>query len=61
MDIETVSADMSQAVAQEKTTVQLQAVSPDKEKEQAAAMDTPNPNDQTITDPNLGQTINLLG
>jgi len=61
MDIETVSADMSQAVAQEKTAVQLQAVSPDKEKEQAATMDTPNPNDQTITDPNLGQTINLLG
>jgi len=61
MDIETVSADMSQAVTQEKAVVQVQAVSPDKEKEQAATVDTPNPSDQIITDPNLGQTINLLG
>jgi len=57
MDIETVSVDISQAVVQE----QAQAKSLEREKEQAPTVDTPNPCVETITDPNLGQTINLLG
>jgi hypothetical protein len=61
MDIETVTVDISQAVVQEKAPVQAQTMSLDREKEQAPTVDTPNPSDQTITDPNLGQAINLLG
>jgi hypothetical protein len=61
MDIETVSVEMSQAVEQEQAAAQAKAMSLDREKEQAATVDTPNPCDQAITDPNLGQTINLLG
>jgi len=60
MDIETVPIDMSQAVVQEQVAVQEQAMSLDREKEQAAAVDNLNSSVQTITDPNLGQTVNLL-
>jgi len=52
MEIETV--DMSQAVVQEQAAAQAQA---DREREQA--VDTSS-SAQTITDPNLGQTVNLL-
>ena len=55
MDIETV--DMNQAAVQEQAATQVQA---DREKEQAAAVDTTIANVQTITDPNLGQNVNLL-
>jgi len=51
MEIDTVSADMSQAVAEEQAQAQA-----DREREQA---DTSS-NAQTITDPNLGQTVNIL-
>jgi len=52
MEIETI--DMSQAVAEEQAAVQARA---DTEQEQPA--DTSS-NAQTITDPNLGQTVNIL-
>jgi hypothetical protein len=54
MEIETVSTDMSQAVVEEQAAAQAQA---DREREQA--VDTTS-NAQTITDPNLGQTVNIL-
>jgi len=60
MDIETVSVDMSQTMVQEQAAVQVQAMSLDTEKEQAAAVDTLISSAQPITDPNLGQTVNLL-
>ena len=50
MEIETV--DMSQAVAQEQAVAQA-----DREREQP--VDTSS-NAQTISDPNLGQTVNIL-
>ena len=55
MDIETV--DISQSIAQEQAIAQLQA---DRENEQTAAVNTPIASVQTITDPNLGQSVNLL-
>jgi hypothetical protein len=60
MDIETVSVDVSQAVVQEQAPVQAKAMSLDKEREKAATVDSPNSSVQTITDPNLGQYINIL-
>jgi len=58
--METLSVDMSQAQVQEQAAVQVQAMSLDTEKEQAAAVDTLISSAQPITDPNLGQTVNLL-
>jgi hypothetical protein len=52
MEIDTVSPDMSQAVVEEQAAAQTQT---DREREQA--VDT---RAQTITDPNLGQTVNIL-
>jgi len=52
MEIE--SVDMSQAVVEEQAATQARA---DREREQAA--DTSS-NAQPITDPNLGQTVNIL-
>jgi len=60
MDMETLSVDMSQAQVQEQAAVQVQAMSLDTEREQAAAVDTLISSAQPITDPNLGQTVNLL-
>jgi len=60
MDIEVASVDIGQAVVQEQAPVQAKAVSLDREKEQTATVDTPNSSVQTITDPNLGQYINIL-
>jgi len=51
---------MSQTKVQEQAAVQVQAMSLDNAKEQAAAVDTLISSAQTITDPNLGQTVNLL-
>jgi len=50
---------MSQSRVQEQAAVQVQAMSLDTEKEQAAAVDTLISSAQ-ITDPNLGQSVNLL-
>jgi hypothetical protein len=60
MDMETLSVDMSQTKVQEQAAVQVQAMSLDMEKEQAAAVDTLISSAQPITDPNLGQTVDLL-
>ena len=53
MEIE--SVDMSQAaIAEEQAAAQAQA---DRERQQAVDVSS---NAQTITDPNLGQTVNIL-
>ena len=52
MDIETVSVDMSQPSVQEPPPAPREA-------EQPAPADTV-ASAQTITDPNLGQTVNIL-
>ena len=52
MDIETVSVDMSQSSVQEPPPAH-------REEEQPAPVDTLS-SVQTITDPNLGQTVNIL-
>jgi len=59
MDIETVSVDMSQSSVREQSAAQAQPLSLDREEEQPAPVDTLS-SVQTITDPNLGQTVNLL-
>jgi len=60
MDMESLSVDMSQTKVQEQAAVQVQAMSLDMEKDQAAAVDTLISSAQTITDPNLGQSVDLL-
>ena len=60
MDVESLSVDMSQTKVQEQAAVQVQAMSLDMEKEQAAAVDTLISSAQPITDPNLGQSVDLL-
>jgi len=60
MDIETVSVDIDNAEVKEQAPAQTKAKSIDGEKEQAATVDTLNSCVETITDPNLGQNINLL-
>jgi hypothetical protein len=52
MEIDTVSTDMSQAVIEEQAAAQT-----DREREQTADAGS---NAQTVTDPNLGQTVNIL-
>jgi len=58
--MESLSVDMSQTKVQEQAAVQVQAMSLDMEKDQAAAVDTLISSAQTITDPNLGQSVDLL-
>jgi len=52
MEIETI--DMSQVIAEEQAVAQAQA---DRQREQDANASS---NAQTVTDPNLGQTVNIL-
>jgi len=59
MDIQSVSMGMSQARVQEQAAVQVQAMSL-KIKEQSTALEKLLSNVQLITDPNLGQNINLI-
>jgi len=54
MEIDTVSTDMSQAAVEEQAAAQARA---DREREQAVDAGS---NAQTVTDPNLGQTVNIL-
>ena len=58
MEIEPVSVDIIQP-QQEQSTAQSQSLSLDREAEQSAPVDTV-ASVQTITDPNLGQTVNIL-
>jgi len=60
MDTESLSVDINQARVQEQAEMQVQAMNLDMEKEQAAALDKLLASAQTITDPNLGQSVDLL-
>jgi len=60
MDIQSLSMNMNQARVQEQATVQVQAMSLNLIKEQSAALDKLLSGVQFITDPNLGQNINLI-
>jgi hypothetical protein len=51
MEIESVDMSQAQVVAEEQTQAQA-----DRERQQAVEVS----NAQTITDPNLGQTVNIL-
>jgi len=60
MDIQSLSMEMSQARVQEQATVQVQAMSLNLIKDQSAALEKLLSSVQLITDPNLGQNINLI-
>jgi len=60
MDIQSLSVEMSQARVQEQAAVQVQAMSLNLIKEQSAALEKLLTSVQLITDPNLGQNINLI-
>jgi len=60
MDIQSLSVDMSLASVQEQAAVQVQAMGLNMIKEQAAALDKLLSSVQVITDPNLGQNVNLI-
>jgi len=60
MDIQSLSMEMSQARVQEQSAVQVQAMSLNLIKEQSAALEKLLSSVQFITDPNLGQNINLI-
>ncbi|MDR2576073.1 MAG: hypothetical protein LBC52_06485 [Treponema sp.] len=53
MEIESVDMSQAQMVAEDQAAAQARA---DRERQQAEASS----NAQTITDPNLGQTVNIL-
>ncbi|MDR0487275.1 MAG: YjfB family protein, partial [Treponema sp.] len=60
MDIQSASVNLSQARLQEQAAVQVQAMGLDAMKEQAAALEKLLSSTQAITDPNLGQKINVI-
>jgi hypothetical protein len=60
MDIQSASVNLSQARVQEQAAVQLQAMGIDSMKEQAVAMEKLLSSVQAVTNPNLGQNINIL-
>jgi len=60
MDIQSLSVNMSQARVQEQAAVQIQAMSLDMMKEQAAALEKLLSSVQLITDPNLGRNVDLI-
>ena len=59
MDIQSASVSMSQARLQEDAGVRVQAMALDAVKEQAAAVEKLISSVQVITDPSLGQSINI--
>jgi hypothetical protein len=60
MDIQSASVNLSQTRVQEQAAVKVQAMGIDAMKEQAAAVEKLLSSVQTITNPNLGQNINIL-
>ena len=60
MDIQSLSVNMSQANVQEQAAVQVQAMGLDMIKEQAVALDKLISSVQSLTNPNMGQNVNLL-
>jgi hypothetical protein len=60
MDIQSASVNLSQSRVQEQAAVKVQAMGIDAMKEQAAAVEKLLSSVQAITNPNLGQNINIL-
>jgi len=60
MDIQSASVNLSQARVQEDAAVLVQAKILDSVKEQAAALDKLISSAQPVTDPNMGQKVNVL-
>jgi hypothetical protein len=60
MDIESASVNMSQARLQEDAAVLVQAKVLDTVREQAAALDKLLSSAQPVSDPNMGQKVNIL-
>ena len=60
MDIQSASVNLSQARVQEQAAVQVQAMALDTVREQAAAVEELVSSVQPITDPNLGQRVNVI-
>jgi hypothetical protein len=60
MDIQSASVNMSRARLQEDAAVLVQAKALDMVREQAAALDKLISSAQPVTDPRLGQNVNIL-
>jgi hypothetical protein len=60
MDIQSASVSLSQARLQEDVAVLVQAKALDGIKEQAAALEKLIASAQPVTDPNLGQKVNII-
>jgi len=60
MDIQSASVNLSQARLQEDAAVLVQAKALDNIKEQAAAMEKLIASAQPVTDPNIGQRVNII-
>jgi hypothetical protein len=60
MDIQSTSVNLSQARVQEDAAVLIQAKALEAVKEQAAAVEKLIASAQPVTDPNLGQKVNII-
>jgi hypothetical protein len=60
MDIQSASVNLSQARLQEDAAVLVQAKALNTVKEQAAALEKLISSAQPVTDPNLGQKVNII-
>jgi hypothetical protein len=60
MDIQSTSVDIEQARVQEQAAVQAEEMRLDAMKQEAAVRERQLSSDQQITDPNLGQSVDLL-
>jgi hypothetical protein len=60
MDIESASVNLSQARLQEDAAVLVQAKALDMVREQAVALDKLLDSAMPVTDPNMGQNVNIL-
>jgi hypothetical protein len=60
MDIQSASVNLSQTRVQEQAAVQVQAMALNTVREQAAAVEELVSSAQPVSDPNLGQRINVI-
>ena len=60
MDIQSASVNLSQARVQEEAAIQVQAMAINNVREQAAAIDQLVSSAQPVSDPNLGQHVNII-
>ena len=60
MEIQTLSIDLSQTEVEEQAVEKAQAMRLEQAKEQAAALENSPENAISVTDPNLGQNVDIL-